>query len=178
MVSRSPAIPVYWGARSSFVLIDGLRVSGVTRRIVEVVATSPPRSLEPKGGFSPPHSSSSCPCISTWRAHRACDPAPSTHCRISKLVSRRRLVVVPQGKLLALLLLARLAHRLSEIPFTKSSSHQNVGIFGMAESMTGSDGRRRGSMYRESKNSPRTSGGRTGSQEAASCSRSKRRSML
>ncbi len=153
-------------------------MSGVTRRDGEVAAASLSRSPEPNGGFSPPYSSSSCTCVSTWRAHRACDPAPSTHCRISKLVSRRRLVVVRQGKLSALLPLARLALRLSKIPFATSSFHQKFGIFGVAESMTGSEGRRRGSMYRESKNSPRTSGGRTGSQEAASCSPSKRRSIL
>jgi hypothetical protein len=145
-------------------------VSGVIRRTAEVGATSLSWASEPKGDFSSLDSSSSCTRISTWRAHRACEPTPSTHCRTSKLVSRRRFVVVRQGKLSALLLLARLALRLSEMPFATSSSHQKDGIFGVAESITGSDGRRRGSIYRESKSSPRTSGGRTGSQEAASCS--------
>jgi hypothetical protein len=152
-------------------------VSGVTRRTPEGAAapfslssSEPTGYGEGEGDASPSYSYPSRPSTSALRAHRACDPAPSTQRRIPRLVSRRRLVDIRQGKLPALLLLARLAHRLSEVPFASSSFRQRAGNSGVAESRTGSDGRRRGSMYRESKNSPRTSGGRTGSQEAASCS--------
>jgi hypothetical protein len=164
-----------------FVLSEGLRVRGVTRRTSEEgglsFSWSSPRSIGFDGSVSPSYSSS-CTSTSMRWTQRAYDTAPSTHRRILRLVSRRRLVIVRHGMLPALLLPVRLGHRLSAIPLAMFSFCHNVGIVGMAESMTGCDGKRRGSMYGESKNSPRTSGGLTGSQEVGSSSRSKRRSML
>ena len=166
---------------------DGARVRAV--RWTPVSIFSSPSSSSPSsivssdgyggGGFSASSSSSG----STGRVQRATAPLPSTHCNVVGPISRRCLLnrhrIAPRFPKLArevlrleLSTLSRALDRLAE-----SSSSRLVGLVGRTPSIFGSEGRSSGSMYRESRSSPRGSGAFAGSQASFSVERSNRASM-
>jgi hypothetical protein len=136
--------------------------------------SSPSSVSEPTGEYGGGLSSSSS-STSIDLYHRAADGAPSIHCKVRISTSRSFL----PGRFHDIAARTRLALRLWEPGVVPACLPSSEDCFtGTAPRKRGSDGRNKGSICRESSNSPKASGEDGGSQTDFSIARSNSKSTL